>query len=252
MVTLPASMPPQPPMYNNWGYFLLGHVLMARTGKPTLTAALYQLLLKPLSSHRRPLRAYAHRGPGTRRGALPPDGLRRRPERRRSRPAAAGLRLRRLLEPRAGRRGRRALGLGRRRRARARDARRQDCEPRTEARCDQEALHARRRRRRPRLRLRARRQRDGGRVLRDEGRLAAGEQPELRALPDRRLLDGRLLEPQRHRRGTGGDAWWYPDFPAVLTIARSARWSATDLFPKFGMPTLVPRRRPAPSPRKPR
>ena len=36
-------------MYNNWGYFLLGHVLMARTGKPTLAAALARLLLKPLS-----------------------------------------------------------------------------------------------------------------------------------------------------------------------------------------------------------
>jgi hypothetical protein len=35
--------------------------------------------------------------------------------------------------------------------------------------------------------------------------------------------------------GPGGDAWWYPDFPAVLGIARSSRWSAGDLFPKFGM-----------------
>ena len=52
--------------------------------------------------------------------------------------------------------------------------------------------------------------------------------------------------------GAGGDAWWYPDFPAVLALARSARWSATDLFPKFGMPTLIRRRRAAPSPRKPR
>ena len=45
MVTLPASPPPQPPLYSNWGYFLLGHVVMAVTGKPTLAAALDGLLL---------------------------------------------------------------------------------------------------------------------------------------------------------------------------------------------------------------
>jgi hypothetical protein len=38
--------------------------------------------------------------------------------------------------------------------------------------------------------------------------------------------------------GSGGDAWWYPDFPAVLGIARSSNWARGDLFPKFRMPTL--------------
>ncbi len=49
MATLPASPPPQPPAYNNWGYFLLGHVVMAITAQPTLPAALAGVLLQPLS-----------------------------------------------------------------------------------------------------------------------------------------------------------------------------------------------------------
>jgi CubicO group peptidase (beta-lactamase class C family) len=31
---------------------------------------------------------------------------------------------------------------------------------------------------------------------------------------------------------------WYPDFPDVMNIAITASWSATDLFPSFGMPSL--------------
>ncbi len=46
--------------------------------------------------------------------------------------------------------------------------------------------------------------------------------------------------------GSGHDSWWYPDFPAVLSAARSTTWDAGDLFPAFGMPTLVPRRPPRP------
>jgi hypothetical protein len=38
------------------------------------------------------------------------------------------------------------------------------------------------------------------------------------------------------------DAWWYPDFPAVLDIARTSSWGAGDLFPVFGMPTMLPHR----------
>jgi CubicO group peptidase (beta-lactamase class C family) len=36
----------------------------------------------------------------------------------------------------------------------------------------------------------------------------------------------------------GTDAWWYPDFPAVLTAARAHTWDSTDLFPHFGMPSF--------------
>ncbi len=38
----------------------------------------------------------------------------------------------------------------------------------------------------------------------------------------------------------GTDAWWYPDFPAVLTAARAHNWESTDLFPYFGMPSFGP------------
>ena len=49
MLTLPATMPPTATGdYNNWGYFLLGHLAMAVTGQPTLVAALNQLLFQPL------------------------------------------------------------------------------------------------------------------------------------------------------------------------------------------------------------
>ena len=48
MLTLPASMPPTSPAYNNWGYFLLGHVVKAVTGDATLVGALDRLLFQPL------------------------------------------------------------------------------------------------------------------------------------------------------------------------------------------------------------
>jgi len=48
MITLPATPPPATPMYNNWGYFLLGHVVMAVTGSATLVQALNGLLFQPL------------------------------------------------------------------------------------------------------------------------------------------------------------------------------------------------------------
>jgi hypothetical protein len=52
----------------------------------------------------------------------------------------------------------------------------------------------------------------------------------------------------RHDIGEGaaGDGWWYPDFPAVLDIARSTTWGRGDLFPNFGMPPLT-----KPRPRRP-
>jgi CubicO group peptidase (beta-lactamase class C family) len=32
---------------------------------------------------------------------------------------------------------------------------------------------------------------------------------------------------------------WFPNFPAVLNVANNIDWSAKDLFPQFGMPSLV-------------
>jgi CubicO group peptidase (beta-lactamase class C family) len=31
---------------------------------------------------------------------------------------------------------------------------------------------------------------------------------------------------------------WYPDYPAVMNIAKAVAWGSTDLFPQFGMPPL--------------
>ena len=36
------------------------------------------------------------------------------------------------------------------------------------------------------------------------------------------------------------DGWWYPDFPAVLNIARGHKWGRKDLFPSFGMASFKP------------
>jgi CubicO group peptidase (beta-lactamase class C family) len=47
-LTLPATAPPAMPAYSNWGYFLLGHVVMAVTGTSTLVDALHGLLTQPL------------------------------------------------------------------------------------------------------------------------------------------------------------------------------------------------------------
>jgi CubicO group peptidase (beta-lactamase class C family) len=52
MITLPATPPGASAMYNNWGYFLLGHVVMAVTGQPTLDSALSTLLFQPLGIKR--------------------------------------------------------------------------------------------------------------------------------------------------------------------------------------------------------
>jgi len=58
----------------------------------------------------------------------------------------------------------------------------------------------------------------------------------------------------RHDIGEGaaGDGWWYPDFPAVLDIARSTAWGRGDLFPNFGMPPLTKSRQRQPALAQPR
>lgn len=48
MITLPASMPPATAAYNNWGYMLLAHLVMAVTHETTLIRALDTLLFRPL------------------------------------------------------------------------------------------------------------------------------------------------------------------------------------------------------------
>ena len=38
--------------------------------------------------------------------------------------------------------------------------------------------------------------------------------------------------------GQNRNPGWYPDFDAIMRIAKSVSWSSTDLFPHFGMPSL--------------
>jgi hypothetical protein len=52
----------------------------------------------------------------------------------------------------------------------------------------------------------------------------------------------------RHDIAEGTDGWWCPDFPALLSVVRTASWTGADLFPNFGMPTLVPVFKPPPRP----
>jgi CubicO group peptidase (beta-lactamase class C family) len=52
MLTLPACPPTERGFYNNWGYFLLGHVVMAITRVTTLVGALNTLLFQPLGINR--------------------------------------------------------------------------------------------------------------------------------------------------------------------------------------------------------
>src|SRR5207245_1062583 len=48
LVTLPALDAPADPAYSNWGYMLLGHLVMALTGSASLVEALDSLLFRPL------------------------------------------------------------------------------------------------------------------------------------------------------------------------------------------------------------
>jgi len=34
------------------------------------------------------------------------------------------------------------------------------------------------------------------------------------------------------------DPSWYPDYPAMMNIAKKVAWGPADLFPSFGMPSL--------------
>ena len=251
MVTLPASMPPQPPMYNNWGYFLLGHVLMARTGKPTLTAALNQLLLKPLSisgvrSARTRIEAQA---PGEARYHPSVFGVGQSMVDADRRLRVSGYGGFWNLERDDGGGGLSGSVVDIARVLAMLDVRTSNpvLEPGAIKRLFTLAAAG------------------GGHGF-DAARVdnaTAGEYYGMKggSLPESSQNCVRYQTADfsmvvcwnRSDIGEGsGDAWWYPDFPAVLGIARSARWSATDLFPKFGMPTLIRRPRAAPSPRRPR
>lgn len=243
MVTLPASAPPQPPAYNNWGYFLLGHVLMARTGKPTLPAALNQLLLKPLSIS-------AVRSARTRVEGQAPGEARYHPTMFAVGPSVVDpdRRLRASgyggywnLERNDGGGGLSGSVVDLARVLAMLDVRTSNPVLNPDAIKRLFKLAA-----------------AGGGHGFDSARIdnaARGEYYGMKGgdIPESnqncvryQTADYSMVVCWNRSdigEGSGGDAWWYPDFPAVLGIARTARWSSTDLFPKFGMPTLAPRRR---------
>jgi CubicO group peptidase (beta-lactamase class C family) len=257
MVTLPASPPPQTPAYNNWGYFLLGHVVMAVTGKPSLPAALDGLLLQPLS-------ITGIRSARTRVEDQPPDEVPYHPTfffigpsvvepDRRLRASAYGgwwnlerddsggglsgsvvdvARLLAMLDIRTGN---------------------PVLQPAAIANLFTLAAtmggHGF----------------DSAQVI-DAANgiyygMKGGDIPESNQNCVRYQTNDYSMVVCWNRSDIGEgalrDGWWYPDFPTVLSIARTTSWGPGDLFPGFGMPSLVPKKRqprirpPRPGPRPP-
>lgn len=238
MVTLPASPPPQPPMYNNWGYFLLGHVVKVRTGKSTLPAALSGLLLKPLS-------ITGIRSSRTRIEGQAPAEARYHPSRfftggsvvdpdRRLRVNGYGGFWN--LERDDGGGGLSGSVVDIARLLAMLNVRKSNpvLKPATIANLFQLAGafggHGF----------------DFAQVLDPVKGVYYGQKggslPESSQNCVRYRTDDYSMVVCWNRSDIGegpvGDGWWYPDFPAVLGVARLANWGKSDLFPKFGMPTL--------------
>ena len=239
MVTLPASPPPQPPAYNNWGYFLLGHVLMAKTGTSTLPGRAAPAPAEEPRDHRDPHRRTpaSRASPRTRRATTRPCFATGpsivEPDRRLRVTGYGGYW---NLERNDGGGGLSASVVDVARLLAMLDVRTANPVLKPAAIANLFTLAAA----------------GGGHgfdyaqiddaangeLLRAEGRRHPGEQPELRPLPDGRLLDGRLLEPQRHRRGLRRRRLVVPRLPSAARAARSTTWGGGDLFPGFGMPSF--------------
>jgi len=247
MVTLPASPPPGPLLYSNWGYFLLGHVVMAVTGKPTLPAALDGLLLAPLS-------ITGVRSARTRVEDQPADEARYHPTRFDTGPS--------VMEPD---RRLRAVGYGG-----PWNFERDDAGGGLSASVVDIARMLAMldiRRGNPVLSpasianlftLAAAAGRGHGLDAASVDNAAAGLYSGSKGgdLPESSQNCIRYSTSDfsmavcfnRHdiTEGGLGDGWWCPDFPAVLDVARAVSWSGPDLFPSFGMPTLLPIIKPPP------
>jgi CubicO group peptidase (beta-lactamase class C family) len=242
MVTLPASAPPQPPLYNNWGYFLLGHVVMAKTGQPNLPAALGVLLLQPLS-------ITGIRSARTRIENQPSDEARYHPTRfetggsmvdpdRRLRVSGYGGYWNPERDDGGGGLSGSVVDVARL--LAMLDIRRHNpvLEPAAIANLFSLAAASFRGH-----------GFDGASVIDATKGIYYGQKggdiEESNQNCVRYQTDDYSMVVCWNRsdigEGTGGDAWWYPDFPAVLSVARSSSWGRGDLFPEFGMPTLVPR-----------
>jgi len=235
MLTLPSSPPPTTAAYNNWGYVLLGHVVMAVTGHATLVDALDELLFQPLGITR-------IRNATTRVEGQPADESRYHPsvfalgpsvvdQDRRLRASGYGgfwnlerddaggglsgavvdvARLLAMLDVRTGN---------------------PVLQPATIASLFSSAAAA------------------GGHgfdtaMVFDAAKgtyygFKGGSLPESSQNCVRYHTEDFSMVINWNRsditEGSGGDGWWYPDFPAVLAAARAHSWGTTDLFPQFGM-----------------
>jgi CubicO group peptidase (beta-lactamase class C family) len=235
MVTLPASPPPQPFAYSNWGYFLLGHVLMARTGTTTLPGALQKLMLKSLgikgiriahTTIESQLADEARYHPtvfATGASVVEPD--------RRLRVSGYGGYWN--LERNDGGGGLSASVVDVARLLAMLDVRRKNpvFTP-VQIKSLFQAAAA------------------GGGHGFDYAQiddLAKGEYygqkggdiPESNQNVARYRTNDYSMVIAWNRsditEGSGGDSWWYPDYPALLSVVRSTPWGAADLFPHFGM-----------------
>lgn len=238
MLTLPASAPPVTPAYNNWGYFLLGHVVRAVTGETTLVRALDTLLFQPLGITR-------IREARTRLEDQPSDEARYHPTL-----FATGAS---VVEPD---RRLRASGFGG-----AWNLERDDAAGGlTAAAVDVARLLAM-------LDFRTDNPVLSGPAIANLFALGAtqgGHGFDTAIVLDATaetyygMKGGSIPESSqncvryqtgdismvvcwnRHGIGEGSavDAWWYPDFPTVLNPARANAWGTSDLFPVYGMPSF--------------
>jgi CubicO group peptidase (beta-lactamase class C family) len=237
MVTLPSSPPPQPAMYSNFGYFLLGHVVMAVTGQPTLPEALDGLILQPLS-------ITGLRKARTRIEDQATDEARYHPTQFAVGPSMVepDRRLRASgyggfwnLERDDGGGGLSASVVDVARLLAMLDIRHHNpvLKPAAIANLFTLAAHGGH-------------GFDSAAVLNPTTGVYYGQKggdiPESNQNCVRYRTDDFSMVVCWNRsdigEGTLGDGWWYPDFPAVLSVARTVRWGRRDLFRQFGMPTL--------------
>ena len=238
MITLPATPPPATPMYNNWGYFLLGHVVMAVTGSATLVQALDGLLFQPLGITRiRQARTRIEDQPADEARyhatTLPVGPSMVVPDRRlmssgyggfwnfERDDAGGGLtgsvvdmaRLLAMLDVRTNNPVLTPATIGS-----------------LFSNAAQHGGHGF----------------DTAVVLNAAAGsfygMKGGDLPESSQNGVRYQTGDFSMVICWNRSDIaegGSDGWWYPDYPALLTIARAQSWQATDLFPGFGMPSLV-------------
>ncbi|WP_053225773.1 serine hydrolase [Solirubrobacter soli] len=238
MTTLPASPPPQPPAYNNWGYFLLGHVVMAVTGKPNLHSALHEVLLKPLS-------ITGLRTSRTRAESQAADEARYHPTflttgpslvepDRRLRPTGSGGGYNYERDDGGGGLSASVVAIARLLAMLAVRNHNPVLKPASITNLFTLAAN------------------NGGHgfdnsiILNSGTHAYYGQKGGLLYESSQNCVrvqtDDFSIVTCWNRSEVGGTngGWWYPDFPAVLTAARATTWSSTDLFPQFGMPTIGP------------